>query len=111
MALPHTQGLTEAPDGLDTATVDAAILGDREAFESLVHYYGPALHRYAHRMLADEGDILEVVQDTFVAAWRRLDSFRGESSMRTWLFAICSRKIVDSYRIKRAQPRIICTQF
>ena len=36
MALPHTQGLTEAPDGLDTATVDAAILGDREAFESLV---------------------------------------------------------------------------
>ncbi|XGU21826.1 sigma factor [Rhodococcus sp. 3Y1] len=36
-------------------------------------------------MLADEGDILEVVQDTFVAAWRRLDSFRGESSMRTWL--------------------------
>jgi RNA polymerase sigma-70 factor (ECF subfamily) len=89
---------------LDTATVDAAILGDREAFESLVHYYGPALHRYARRMLADEGDILEVVQDTFVAAWRRLDSFRGESSMRTWLFAICSRKIVDSYRIKRAQP-------
>ena len=86
MALPHTQGLTEAPDGLDTATVDAAILGDREAFESLVHYYGPALHRYARRMLADEGDILEVVQDTFVAAWRRLDSFRGESSMRTWLF-------------------------
>ena len=34
MALPHTQGLTEAPDGLDTATVNAAILGDREAFES-----------------------------------------------------------------------------
>lgn len=104
MALPHTQGLAEAPDGLDPATVEAAILGDREAFESLVHYYGPALHRYARRMLADEGDILEVVQDTFVAAWRRLDSFRGESSMRTWLFAICSRKIVDSYRIKRAQP-------
>lgn len=104
MALPHTQGLTETPEGLDTATVDAAILGDREAFESLVHHYGPALHRYARRMLADEGDILEVVQDTFVAAWRQLESFRGESSMRTWLFAICSRKIVDSYRIKRAQP-------
>ena len=34
MALPHTQGLTEAPDGLDTATVDAAILGDREGIPS-----------------------------------------------------------------------------
>ncbi|WP_232252846.1 hypothetical protein [Rhodococcus erythropolis] len=48
MALPHTQGLTEAPDGLDTATVDAAILGDREAFESLVHYYD--LHFTAMRV-------------------------------------------------------------
>ncbi|MGC0365751.1 RNA polymerase sigma-70 factor (ECF subfamily) [Rhodococcus sp. 27YEA15] len=113
MASPRPQGLTGASTpggttggeaGLDQRIVDAAMLDDREAFEAVVHHYGPALHRYARRMLADEGDILEVVQDTFVAAWRRLDSFRGESSIQTWLFSICSRKIIDTYRIKRAQP-------
>lgn len=88
----------------DRVLRDAAALGDRFAFETLVHRHGPPLHRYARRMLADEGDVAEVVQDTFVAAWKQLDTFRGEASVRTWLFSICSRKIVDSYRVKHAQP-------
>lgn len=88
----------------DGVFLDAATLGDRHAFEALVARYGPALHRYARRMLRDSGDVEEVVQDTFLAAWRRLDSFRGESSVQTWLFAICSRKIVDTHRVKRARP-------
>jgi RNA polymerase sigma-70 factor (ECF subfamily) len=88
----------------DRVLIDAAAAGDRQSFETLVLRYGPALHRYTRRMLRDEGDAAEVVQDTFIAAWRQLGTFRGEASVQTWLFAICSRKIVDSRRMRRAQP-------
>nr|WP_232375139.1 RNA polymerase sigma factor [Mycolicibacterium mengxianglii] len=84
--------------------VDAAAAGDRISYEALVHRHGPALHRFARRMLRDEGDVAEVVQDTFVAAWRQLGAFRGDSAVQTWLFTICSRKVIDSRRVKRAQP-------
>ena len=84
--------------------VHAATIGDRVAFEELVRRHGPALHRYARRMLRDDGDVAEVVQDTFVAAARRLSTFRGDSTVQTWLFRICYRKIVDCRRIRRAVP-------
>ena len=97
---------TDGPlaDAGDAALVSAAALGDRAAFEVVVHRYGPMLYRYARRMLANEHDVADVVQETFVAAWRQLDTFRGHSSLKTWLFSICARKIVDSYRVKRAVP-------
>lgn len=88
----------------DRVLLDAAALGDRLSFESLVHRYGPQLHRYARRMLRDEGDVVEVVQDTFVAAWGQLGTFRGDAAVQTWLFTICSRKVIDSRRLKRAHP-------
>ncbi len=91
-------------DATDDVLRTAAILGDREAFEVIVYRYGPQLYRYARRMLSTESDVADVVQETFVAAWRHLGSFRGASSVKTWLFAICSRKIVDTRRVKRAQP-------
>ncbi|WP_235892601.1 RNA polymerase sigma factor [Mycolicibacterium hodleri] len=94
-------GIAEAGEG---ALLTAASLGDREAFEVVVHRYGPALHRYARRLVANEADVADVVQATFIAAWRQLGTFRGGSSLKTWLFAICSHKITDNYRIKRAQP-------
>lgn len=82
----------------------AAALGDREAFEVLVRRYGPALYRYGHRMLSEEADVADVVQETFLAAWRQLGSFRGDSSLQTWLFSICSHKITDLYRLSRTVP-------
>ena len=101
----HTgQRSVDLADAGDATLVEAAALGDRAAFEVVVHRYGPVLYRYGRRMLANEHDVGDVVQETFVAAWRQLGNFRGTSSLQTWLFAICNRKIVDSYRVKRAQP-------
>jgi RNA polymerase sigma-70 factor (ECF subfamily) len=100
---PHPAA-DSAPPISDRVLVDAAASGDRVSFEALMHRYGPALHRFARRILRDEGDVAEVVQDTFVAAWRQLATFRGDAAVRTWLFTICSRKVIDSTRVKRAQP-------
>jgi RNA polymerase sigma-70 factor, ECF subfamily len=93
--------VTDAGDGF---LATAAALGDRAAFEAVVHRYGPMLHRYARRMLSNEHDVGDVVQETFVAAWRQLGTFRGESSLKTWLFSICARKIADTHRVRRARP-------
>lgn len=91
-------------DADDEALRAAAVIGDREAFDVIVTRYGPVLYRYARRMLASEADVPDVVQDTFVAAWQQMAGFRGSSSLRTWLFAICYRKIADTHRLKRAKP-------
>ncbi|BBZ53805.1 putative RNA polymerase sigma factor [Mycolicibacterium phocaicum] len=102
--------MVTAPTGGDLRDADdealraSAVVGDREAFDIIVNRYGPVLYRYARRMLAYEADVPDVVQDTFVAAWQQIGSFRGSSSLRTWLFAICYRKIADTHRLKRARP-------
>jgi len=88
----------------DMDLIERASLGDRDAFDQLVTLFGPRLHGYARRMLADEWNAQEVVQDSLLAAWLGLNSFRRDSSVRTWLFAICSRKIVDSYRLRLPIP-------
>lgn len=86
------------------ALLERAALGERDAFDHLIGRFGPRLHGYARRMLPDECTVQEVVQDAFVAAWRGLDTFRRDSSVQTWLFAICSRKIIDAYRRRSPVP-------
>lgn len=100
----ESESADTASDLDDRALAAAASAGDAEAFELLVRRHGPALYRYARRMMRDVDAVSDVVQETFVAAWRRIENFRGESSVRTWLFTICARKVVDSHRVKRAIP-------
>lgn len=88
----------------DRGLAAAARAGDVDAFEELVRRHGPSLYRYARRMTQDTDAVNDIVQETFVAAWRRIATFRGDSAVRTWLFSICARKVVDSQRIKRAIP-------
>lgn len=115
MDSPHTESDSSPPEGShdpdqgcgepdDHALVAAAVSGERSAYEVLVRRHGPALHRFARRMVRSDDDAADVVQDTFVSAWRQLDSFRGDARWRTWLFSICSRKIIDSHRVRRSQP-------
>src|SRR5881396_3166268 len=61
--------------------------GDTRAATRLVGRHSQALARFAASAGEREG-IEELVQDTFVRAFASLDSFRGESSLRTWLFTI-----------------------
>lgn len=93
-----------SPDVDDRGLAAAARAGDVEAFEELVRRHGPAMYRYARRMTRDTDAVADIVQETFVAAWRRIATFRGDSTVRTWLFSICARKVVDSQRVKRAIP-------
>ena len=79
----------------DHVLVHNAALGDADAFEQIVARDGPEMFRYARNMLSDHGAAEEVVQDAFVAAWKGLDTFRGDAKLRTWLFSMVSHKVVD----------------
>lgn len=68
--------------------------------------HGAELFRLAFRSLGDRGLAEEVVQDTFVQAWRareRFDAARG--SRRTWLFAIARNRVVDAARARASRPQ------
>jgi RNA polymerase sigma-70 factor (TIGR02943 family) len=58
------------------------------------------LYAFARARIADEEQAKDLVQETFLAALQRADSFAGKSSERTWLTAILKNKIIDVYRKK-----------
>jgi RNA polymerase sigma-70 factor (ECF subfamily) len=66
--------------------------------ETWVDQYGDGLYRFALARVKDASTAEDLVQETFVAAIRSQDSFKGKSSRRTWLTAILKYKIVDYYR-------------
>src|ERR671925_25651 len=75
--------------------------GDERAAAILVARHAQALARFAVSFGGGVEEVEELVQDTFVRAFGSLDAFRGESSLRTWLFAIERRLILDRRRVER----------
>lgn len=68
--------------------IEAILSGDQAAFEQLVHQESPRLFRVIVRILKDEDEAQSVMQETFLQAYQRLHSFRRESKLTTWLYAI-----------------------
>ncbi len=65
-----------------------------------VERYGDYLYSYAIGRVNDSGKAEDLVQETFLAALKARDRFRGASTERTWLISILKRKIIDTYRKK-----------
>lgn len=99
----HWPGV-ELAERSDDALLRAARLGDTDAFAAVVHRHGPGMRRYARLILGDDEDAADATQDALVSAWRALATFRGDSSLRTWLFTLVSRRAADLQRRRRAVP-------
>lgn len=78
--------------------------GDAAAVDALYSRFGRALYAYVRSQVRDESLAEEVVQDTFVAAWRGAAGFEGRSSVASWLFGIARRQARD--RMRRAVPEM-----
>jgi RNA polymerase sigma-70 factor (ECF subfamily) len=80
---------------------DAANIGNPEKW---VDEYGDFLYRYALSRVRDPSVAEDLVQETFLAALRASENFKGRSTGRTWLIAILKHKIVDYIRKKIREP-------
>ncbi len=79
--------------------------GDKRAFEKLINKYGDRIFRFGFKMCGHRQDAEDVVQDTFVSAYRYLDGFRGDSSLGTWLMKIASSACLKKRRLKKNEPK------
>jgi RNA polymerase sigma-70 factor (ECF subfamily) len=84
----------------DVELVRLAQAGDARAFEALVVKYQRRIARHVARYVRGAGDVEDVVQDTFIRAYRGLASFRGDSAFYSWLYRIATNAALN--HLKRA---------
>lgn len=88
--------------------VDQARAGDRSAFEKLYREHVGRVHGLCLRLTGDPAAAEEHTQDTFVRAWRKLSSFRGDASLSSWLHRIAVNSILQARRSeKRRRARVV----
>ena len=81
--------------------------GMQDAWAELVHRHHGAVFRAAHAALFSSADADDAAQDAWIAAWRALSDFRGQSSFRTWVLTIAWRKALDRRRSVAGWMRMI----
>ena len=82
----------------DAATVALARDGDSEAFRALVEHHGRAVFRLAHRMTGNAQDAEDVVQETFLKAYKQLGRFESRANFGTWVHRIAVNCSIDLIR-------------
>ena len=83
----------------DLELASAIVARDRKATARLVEMHSDQVHRYIWRRLSPKVDLVDdLVQEVFVAAWRGIRNYSGESPLQTWLLGIARNKVEDHYR-------------
>lgn len=93
-----------ARDSHDADLVRRARARDAAAIRSILQANNRRLYRIARGILRDDGEAEDVVQETYLRAFTRLDDFRGESSLGTWLARIAMNEALGRLRRRRTNP-------
>lgn len=80
------------------------MVADSGELSEWVDLYAGELYAWASHKVSDPETARDLVQDTFLVAAEKIDSFKGDSTPKTWLFSILNHKIIDVYRKKNKQP-------
>ncbi|MDQ7782382.1 MAG: sigma-70 family RNA polymerase sigma factor [Desulfomonilaceae bacterium] len=87
----------------DQAAIDQVLSGDYDAFEKLVEKYQGRVYRHLRKMVKDGQQAEDLLQETFLSAYKGLESFSGSSSFSTWLFRIATNSALMFLRKKRPE--------
>ena len=82
----------------DAALVQDLRRGSPQAFETLVELYQQRIYRFVYRLLRDPGEAPDVTQDVFVKVFRKVGEFRGDCSLKTWIYRIALREASNRRR-------------
>lgn len=88
----------------DDALVERARQGNRLAFRAIMQRSNQRLFRVARAILGNDADAEDAVQETYLHAFRKFESFRGDSSVRTWLTSIAVNEARG--RLRRRRPTV-----
>jgi RNA polymerase sigma-70 factor (ECF subfamily) len=81
-------------------------MADQAAFSDLAMEYMPALYSAALRMTRNPSDAEDLVQETFLKAYRAFGTFELGTNLKAWLYRILTNTYINSYRAKRRRPEI-----
>lgn len=96
-ALPGPDSATDA------ALIEAYRAGSEPAASELVARHAPAVGRFLYSAGAVASDVEDLAQEAFFRAFRRLDTWRGDASFRSWLFSIARNLLKDEFRKRRGR--------
>ena len=83
--------------------VNSALAGDEHAFRALVEPHRRPIHVHCYRMLGSLHEAEDVLQETLLRAWRRLDAYAGRGSFGAWLYGIATNACLDVLEKRRAR--------
>jgi RNA polymerase sigma-70 factor (ECF subfamily) len=85
----------------DAIAIERAKAGDSDGFRTLVQRHSRSVFRLAYRMTGNEFDAEDVVQETFLRAYKQLDNYESRSSFGTWIYRIASNYALDVIRARK----------
>jgi RNA polymerase sigma-70 factor (ECF subfamily) len=89
----------------EVSLVAAVLQKDRKATARLVEMHADTIYRYVtSRLVPHIDNVDDLTQEVFLAAWKNLPGYRGDSPLRSWLLGIARHKVEDYYREKLSQP-------
>lgn len=88
-------------DKTDYELIDEAINGNEAAYGIIMERYKNSLHGIIYRMVRNQEETQDLVQEAFIKAYKALESFNKQYSFSTWLFKIASNNCIDHLRKRR----------
>jgi RNA polymerase sigma-70 factor, ECF subfamily len=106
MPTPTPPETPETPAPTDEELVERARNKDFAAFEQLLDRYEDKIFRLAYRFVRNESEAKEVLQDTFLSIWRKLDTFKGDAQFGSWLYRVAANTALMRLRAQRRHPEV-----
>jgi RNA polymerase sigma-70 factor (ECF subfamily) len=78
--------------------------GDPKAYQELMTTYERRIYSFAFGFLRDPDEAMDIVQDTFLRVFRKIETFKGDSAFTTWLYRIARNLCIDKLRRKKRAP-------
>ena len=88
----------------DSILIERTLAGQNECFAVLMNRHMTAVRGRVKSMVRNKSDEDDLVQETFLKAWRHLSSFRSDASFRTWITRVATNEVLQQYRRDRRTP-------